>query len=294
MSEVQGKAACNSMSNSVAAGSDGKSAMPMHARAQEFGSPRRGEAEAGLYAADGARKYLNQAERQSALAAMAALPADQALFALTLAWTGARVSEVLALTPSSFQVEAGLVAIRTLKRRRHHVREVPLPPHLMAALDRHFHLSIVRRDPRRVDRRLWPWHRATAWRLIKRVMNRIGVHGRRACPRGLRHAFGVATLGIVPLNVRQKWLGHARPETTDIYSAVCGPEEIAFARQLWRCTSVSKSPHERTPDPSAQTAPDHSITCLVNRSAADLVMKSRRSPNPIGVSLASKRARCRS
>jgi len=41
-----------------------------------------------------------------ALAAMAALKGDQELFALTLAWTGARVSEVLALFPSSFQIEA--------------------------------------------------------------------------------------------------------------------------------------------------------------------------------------------
>jgi hypothetical protein len=43
----------------------------------------------------GARKYLNHAERQRALAVMAALRADQALFALTLAWTDARVSEVV-------------------------------------------------------------------------------------------------------------------------------------------------------------------------------------------------------
>ena len=101
---------------------------------------------------------------------MAALGPDQALFALTLAWTGARVSEVLALTVSSFQVECGTVAIRTLKRRKHSVREVPIPPELMAALDRHFRLSTARRDPRSADHRLWPWSRTTAWRIIKRVM----------------------------------------------------------------------------------------------------------------------------
>ena len=65
-----------------------------------------------------------------------------------------------------------------------------------------------------------------------------GLSGVRACPKGLRHAFGVATLGVVPLNVRQKWMGHARPETTDIYSAVCGPEEIEFAERFWRVTAV--------------------------------------------------------
>src|ERR1043165_2382567 len=106
MTEVQGKAACNSMSNSVASHAHGNGAMPPRSYAQHV----------GLYAANGARKYLNRAERQRMLVAAAKLRPDQALFVLTLAWTGARVSEVLALTRSSFQVELGLVAIRTLKR----------------------------------------------------------------------------------------------------------------------------------------------------------------------------------
>lgn len=187
-----------------------------------------------LYTRTGARKYLNGAERKRVLSATAALPPHQRLFARTLAWTGARVSEVLALTPSSFQIEPGLVAIRTLKRRRHHVREVPIPPKLMSALNRTFHLKTIQRNPRLADHRLWPWHRVTAWRLVKRVMRAAGLSGVRACPKGLRHAFGVATLGIVPLNIRQKWMGHARPETTDIYSAVCGPEEVEFAQRFWK------------------------------------------------------------
>src|SRR5437016_5888490 len=44
-------------------------------------------------------------ERHRALAIMATLPPERALFALTLAWTGARVSEVLALRINSFQIE---------------------------------------------------------------------------------------------------------------------------------------------------------------------------------------------
>ncbi|HXM35045.1 MAG TPA: hypothetical protein VN920_07660 [Pyrinomonadaceae bacterium] len=44
-----------------------------------------------------------------------------------------------ALTPSSFQIGRIIVAIQTLKRRKHHIRgEVPIPPELMAALDRQF------------------------------------------------------------------------------------------------------------------------------------------------------------
>jgi len=186
-----------------------------------------------LYTQAGFRKYLNDSERRHVLTAAASLAPNQRLFVLTLAWTGARVSEALALTSSSFQVELGIVAIRTLKRRRHHVREVPISRKLMAGLDRYFHLKANQRDPRRADHRLWPWSRTTAWRVVKRVMDAANVSGARACPKGLRHAFGVATLGIVPPNLRQKWMGHARPETTDIYSAVCGPEEVAFAKLFW-------------------------------------------------------------
>jgi integrase len=187
-----------------------------------------------LYAANGGRKYLNRAERERVLASTASLAADEALFILTLAWTGARVSEVLALRPSSFQIEASLVSIRTLKRRRFTMREVPLPPHLITALDRHFGLSNRRRDPQDADHRLWPFHRATAWRRIKRVMTHAGIAGRQACPRGLRHGFGVGTLQArVPLNLTQRWMGHARLSTTAIYADLCGPEEIAFAENFW-------------------------------------------------------------
>lgn len=44
----------------------------------------------------GLRKYTNHAERERALAAVTVLEEDQQLFALVLAWTGARLSEVLA------------------------------------------------------------------------------------------------------------------------------------------------------------------------------------------------------
>ena len=59
--------------------------------------------------------------------------------------------------------------------------------------------------------------------------------GPAACPRGLRHSFGVGTLQAgVPLNLLQRWLGHARISTTSIYADVCGAEEQAFAARFWR------------------------------------------------------------
>jgi integrase len=115
--------------------------------------------EFSLYTAGGSRKYLNAAERQRAIAAMASLRPDQALFALMLAWTGARVSEVLALTPTSFQVDGGIVAFRTLKRRKHSVRVVPIPPTFMGTINRHFMEARALQDPQIARCRLWPWCR---------------------------------------------------------------------------------------------------------------------------------------
>lgn len=57
---------------------------------------------------------------------------------------------------------------------------------------------------------------------------------RGACPRGLRHSFGVGTLQAgVPITLLQRWLVHARLSTTEIYANVIGPEEISFATRFW-------------------------------------------------------------
>lgn len=190
---------------------------------------------AGLYAADGGRKYLNLAERRRVLAAIQCLEPDKALFALTLAWTGARVSEVLALTPASFQVDAGIVAIITLKRRKLSVREIPIPASLTRAIDVRFGIQVAQRDPLMASRRLWPWHRVTAWRIVKDLMQLGYVTGLPACPRGFRHGFGVGALQAgVPLNLLQRWLGHARISTTAIYANASGPDERSFAAGFWR------------------------------------------------------------
>ena len=55
-----------------------------------------------------------------------------------------------------------------------------------------------------------------------------------ASPKGLRHGFGVAavTAGI-PLNLVQKWLGHAQLSTTAVYANAVGAEEKDIARRMW-------------------------------------------------------------
>jgi integrase len=187
-----------------------------------------------LYTGAGERKYVSLAERRRLDLKARGLQGPRGLFVLVLMWTGGRVSEVLALAASSFQLDAGSVSIKTLKRRRPVVREVPLPPWLLEELDRQFQLAGRQLLPDLCDRRLWPFTRWTAWRLVKQVMSLSGIRGQRACPRGLRHGFGAggAQAGV-PVTLLQRWLGHAKLSTTAIYLDVCGPEEREIAARFW-------------------------------------------------------------
>ncbi len=192
-----------------------------------------------LYTRSGERKYLNRSERARVLAVIKRFAPDRALFCLTLAWSGARVSEVLSLTPAQFQVDESLITFRTLKRRRIHLREVPVPPTLMRALDRRYGLRELQAEPEGFSRgRLWPYHRVTAWRMVKSVMTVAGLRGTNACPKAFRHSFGTGTVQAgIPITLLQRWLGHARLTTTAIYTEVSGPEEFHLAAKYWRWSS---------------------------------------------------------
>ena len=79
------------------------------------------------------RKYLTAEERQRFLAAVRAHPKPQVqTLARTLALTGCRVREALALRACDVDLDAAEVRFATLKRRREHWRAVPVPEDLVA------------------------------------------------------------------------------------------------------------------------------------------------------------------
>ncbi len=139
-----------------------------------------------LFGQSGSRKYLNGAERRRFLESAQQLSATERLFCQVLAWSGGRISEVLALTPASIDIESGVASIITLKRRKRGiVRQVPLPPGLLDDLDREFNLRDAQRDPELAKDRIWKWSRTTAWRYVKKVMAAAGIAGTPAMPKGL-------------------------------------------------------------------------------------------------------------
>ena len=177
----------------------------------------------------GNRKYLNGPERKAYFRAASDEP-DVAwrAFYLTLFYTGCRISEGLNLKPERIDLTGKALVFETLKRRRRgHFRSVPIPDSLTALFGQ------VLAGPES-PARIWNFSRTTAYRLVKDKMATAGITGGMACPKGLRHGFAVACIAQdIPLMTVQKWLGHARLETTAIYLDVTGDEERELAKRLW-------------------------------------------------------------
>jgi len=179
-----------------------------------------------LFDQRGNRKYLIARERLAFVYAASKEHDAILTFCLTLAFTGARISEVLALTASRIDAADEAIIFETLKQRRKQIfRAVPVPRTLIPVLT----MYAVGKEGR-----LWPWGRTNAWKVVKSVMRKAGVAEGLCKPKALRHAFAVeAGQKAIPLNIVQRWLGHARIETTAIYASAIGDEERNLARRAW-------------------------------------------------------------
>ena len=192
------------------------------------------------YDPQGNRKYLTLSERRRFVAAAdsVASPAVRT-FCLTLLHTGARLSEVLALTSRQIDSEAGVVIIRSLKKRRHSgshpvYRAVPVPGVLLRELMAVHGIVAARQATELGNGRLWTWCRTTAWKRVKEVMQVAEITGVQASPKGLRHGFAVGALVAgVPDTTVMRWLGHTRLETTMIYTDAIGAEARTIAQRMW-------------------------------------------------------------
>ncbi len=162
-----------------------------------------------IHDAGGRRKYLSSDERAQFLNAAQDLAPPMRALCHVLTFVGCRISEALA----------------TLKRRRCIFRTVPVPQAI---------IDMLHALPPSAAGRYWTMHRVTAWRAVKATMLRAGIIGPMACPKGLRHGFGIRAAGrSVPTNLIQRWMGHASPITTAIYLDAVGLEERQFASRMW-------------------------------------------------------------
>ena len=182
-----------------------------------------------LYDTTGRRKYLTPTERHEFFCAAEKASREVQTFCSTLGYTGCRISEALALTGTQIDLAAGVLVFESLKKRRKGIyRGVPVPRSFLELLDAVHNLAALG------DQRLWKWSRTTAWRRVREVMDAANIRGAWATPKGMRHGFGVrAVTASIPLNLTQRWLGHANIGTTAIYANAIGPEEQQIAARKW-------------------------------------------------------------
>jgi integrase/recombinase XerD len=200
-----------------------------------------------IFNLDGQRKYLTQSETRRFLEEARRDNPSVHVFCWLIAVTGCRISEALALTPANIDFEAKIIVFESLKKRRRHIfRSVPVPNTLLQSLR-----AMLRKARLEDGDRLWNWSRMTGYRRVREVMERVDLNGTHASPKGLRHGFGVSAIQAgVPLNMVQRWLGHADMKTTAIYTSAIGPEERDIAARMWgRAFESHEKPTAVRPDP---------------------------------------------
>lgn len=198
-----------------------------------------------IYSNEGERLYLTADERGQFLIAAKEESRENRVFCSVLHFTGCRPSEVLELSPINISITEKTIIVRTLKKRKldskgntkqAQFRSIPVPDYLIDELDLAFDLRRIQADQKKKKRLLWPMSRATAWRMIKKVMTRANIEGKQATAKGLRHGFGIAMLSgekPVPLNIVRDLMGHSDTKTTEIYLQATGDEKRKMVMQAW-------------------------------------------------------------
>ena len=163
-------------------------------------------------------------------------PHAQARLLILLQWrAGLRVSEALHLQVQDLRLDDDNPVLQVRRGKGKKSRSVPVHPELRAALQSAMAYGrLVRRGPV-IGRgeRTRPWrgsagelqgpHRSTAWRWVQEALERavqLGriPGGRRVGTHTLRHSAARHWLASgIPINVVQRWLGHALLATTLIY-----------------------------------------------------------------------------
>lgn len=184
----------------------------------------------------GNRLYLTSDEIQMFLKSAKNANSKIRTFAETLVFTGCRISEALDLAPKDIQREQLQITINSLKKRRGDIfRHIPVPEEYMDTLVVAHEVVKKQKSELQTKTKLWPWSRQHGYNVIKKLMIDSGiVEGAHRTPKGLRHAYGVnAVSKDIPLNLLQKWMGHADLATTAIYANAIGKEEAIIANKMW-------------------------------------------------------------
>ena len=203
-------------------------------------------AEMRIFSGTGERLYLTEAERHRFLKSTSEESRENRILCSVLHYTGCRPSEALELTPSKIMLTDRVIVFRSLKKRKHdnqgniklpQYRSIPVPDRLIEELDLVFDLRRIAKTGKGSDELLWSISRATAWRMVKKVMNRASIKGKQATSKGLRHGFGIAMLSgerALPITILRDLMGHSDSKITEIYLQAVGAEKRNMVMNAWQ------------------------------------------------------------
>ena len=199
-----------------------------------------------IFSGSGERLYLTESERHRFLASAVEESRENRVFCSVLHYTGCRPSEALELTAEKISLTEKVIVFRSLKKRKHdrqgniklpQYRSVPVPDKLIDDLDLVFDLRRIAKTGKAQEQLLWSMSRATAWRMVKKVMDRAGIKGKQATSKGLRHGFGIAMLSgekALPITILRDLMGHSDSKITEIYLQAVGAEKRNMVMNAWQ------------------------------------------------------------
>jgi len=163
------------------------------------------------------------------------------IFIKSLFQTGARVSELLSLTPSMVNREERTIRIINLKRHKKRKRGrptredtpyqekiIPINDSLRADIsDYCLDYGI------KPDSKLFPFSRRYALKFIKEIGEKADIPSYKCHPHAFRHGFAVyCLLNGVPITVLQEWLGHSSIFNTTIYTKITQLDNRTFFENI--------------------------------------------------------------
>jgi integrase len=198
-----------------------------------------------LFSPGGERLYLTAQERKRFLDALNEETREERVFCQVLHYTGCRPSEALELTPSRILIDTKDIVFRSLKKRKidgkgrvkqPEYRTIQVPSNLIDIFDLVFDIRRLYRRQEDLNKPFWTMSRPTAYRLVKRVMDRAKIKGKQATGKGLRHGFGIAMLSgpkPLPVHILAQLMGHSSSKTTEIYLQVVSEEKRKLILDAW-------------------------------------------------------------
>jgi len=154
-------------------------------------------------------------------------PRDQLIMEM-MYQTGARVSELLMITSKDVNFHGSVVKIPTLKRKRPHLRVIPVKSVLLGEIAKY----IATTKPEDYSS-LFKINRTRVYQIVQKACKDADLYDDRSHPHTFRHSFAVqCVLSGMPVLVLNELLGHVNVENTLVYTKVLASDSRGFYEKV--------------------------------------------------------------